>query len=138
MSASVKAPVGAPRVAVIERRGKFLVAEPFFAPAPRMAVSRDGRAGVGDLVLVTPSSGRTRAGRGGGRAVISRRLGRPDVARDVIEAFMLDRGLRRSFDPAVEHEARESDAGGFERLDEAGRRDLRVAADVHDRSCERA
>lgn len=118
--------MGAPRVAVIERRGKFLVAEPFFGSGPRMAVSRDGRAGVGDLVLVTSSSGRTRAGRGGGRAVVSRRLGRPDVARDVIEAFMLDRGLRRSFDPAVEHEARQSDAAGFERLDEAGRRDLRA------------
>ena len=32
--------------------------------------------------------------RGGGRA-IARRLGRPDVARDVIEALMIDRGLRR-------------------------------------------
>ncbi len=126
MSASVKAPVGAPRVAVIERRGKFLVAEPFFGSGPRMAVSRDGRASVGDLVLVTPSTGRTRAGRVGGRAVVARRLGRPDVARDVIEAFMLDRGLRRSFDPAVEHEARESDAAGFERVDEEGRRDLRA------------
>jgi ribonuclease R len=126
VSVSVEAPVGASRVAVIERRGKFLVAEPFFGSGPRMAVSRDGRAGVGDLVLVSPSSRRARGGRGGGRAVISRRLGRPDVARDVIEAFMLDRGLRRSFDPAVEHEARESDATSFERIEDAGRRDLRT------------
>src|SRR5579884_2765964 len=95
---------GAPRVAVIERRGKFLVAEPLFGPGPRFAVSRDRRVGVGDLVVVR--SAPARHGRGGGRAVVARRLGRPDVARDVIEALMVDRGLRRSFDPAVEREAR--------------------------------
>jgi ribonuclease R len=107
-------------VAVIERRGKFLVAEPFFGPGPRFAVSRDRRIAVGDLVLVRPAI--ARQGRGGGRAVVARRLGRPDVARDVIEALMLDRGLRRGFDPAVEREARaaaESQAG------DDGRRDLR-------------
>ena len=112
-----------PRVAVIERRGKFLVAEPFFDRGPRVAVSRDRRAEVGDLVLVNP--GARRNGRGGGRATIARRLGRPEVARDVIEALMVDRGLRRSFDPAVEREARDAResvevrAGG-------GRKDLRA------------
>ena len=41
------------------------------------------------------------------RAVLAdceRALGRPDVASDVLEALMLDRGLRRRFDPAVERE----------------------------------
>ncbi|HZU39887.1 MAG TPA: RNB domain-containing ribonuclease [Solirubrobacteraceae bacterium] len=104
-----RAPAFGPRVAVLERRGKFTVAEPFFAPGPRLAVSRDGRAGVGDLVLVRLDGGRGRGG-GGRRARIVRRLGRPDVARDVIEALMLDRGLRRTFDPAVAHEAREAAA----------------------------
>src|SRR5438309_11369828 len=84
----------APGVALIERRWKFLVAEPFFGPGPRFAVTRDHRASVGDLVVVRPGPGRN--GRGGGRAVVARRLGRPDVARDVIEALMVDRGLRRS------------------------------------------
>jgi ribonuclease R len=37
---------------------------------------------------------------------ILRVLGRAEVARDVIEALMLDRGLRREFDPAVREEAR--------------------------------
>ena len=37
-----------------------------------------------------------------------RRIGRPDVARDVIEALMLDRGLRRRFDAAVWQEARQA------------------------------
>jgi ribonuclease R len=50
-------------------------------------------------------------------------LGRPDVARDVIEAFMLDRGLRRGFDAAVEGEARA--AAERVRLDVGERRDLR-------------
>ncbi len=108
------------RVAVLARRGKFLVAEPFFGPGPRVVVSRDRRADVGDLVLL----GQARGGRRGGgrRMTIERRLGRPDVARDVIEALMLDRGLRRRFDPAVEHDAR----GAAERDDDfSGRRDLR-------------
>ena len=104
MSAAREALTSGPRVAVLARRGKFLVAEPFFAPGPRLVVSRDRAAGIGDLIVVRP--GAARNGRGGGRATIARRLGRPEVARDVLEALMLDRGLRRSFDPAVEHEAR--------------------------------
>jgi ribonuclease R len=97
---------GAPRVAVLERRGKFMVAEPFFAPGPRLVVTRDRRTDAGDLVVVNARAGRN--GKGAGRATVSRRLGRPDVARDVLEALMVDRGLRRSFDPAIEHEAREA------------------------------
>jgi ribonuclease R len=112
-------------VAVLERRGKFLVAEPFFGPGPRVVVGRDRRVRVGDLVVVRTDSRRNGGGGGQrprGRARIDRRLGRPDVARDVIEALMVDRGLRRSFDPAVEHEARESS----ETADPAPRRrDLR-------------
>jgi ribonuclease R len=109
------------RVAVLQRRGKFLVAEPFFDSGPRVVVSRDRRANPGDLVVVRPGSGRN--GRASSRAVIVRRLGRPDVARDVIEAFMVDRGLRRGFDPAVEHEARA--AAVVSGQDSPGRRDLR-------------
>jgi ribonuclease R len=113
---------GAARVAVIERRGKFLVAEPFFDSGPRLAVSRDPRVNVGDLVVVR--AGLARNGRRGGRASIARRIGRPEVARDVIEALMVERGLRRFFDPAVDHEAREAaDSRGSRAA--AGRRDLR-------------
>jgi ribonuclease R len=55
-----------------------------------------------------------------------RRIGRPDVARDVIEALMLHRGLRRRFDPVVEREAREAADAVGERERHAGRRrDLR-------------
>ncbi len=88
-----------PHVAVIERRGKFLVAEPFFGAGPRLAVSRDSRYDIGDLVAVTPGvSGR---GAKGSRARVHRRIGRPDVARDVIEALMVDRGLARAFEGPV-------------------------------------
>ena len=84
-----------PMVAVLEKRGRFLVAEPIFGPGPRTAVERGG-AGAGDLVLV-----------GGGKrgARVLRRIGRPDRARDVVEGLMLDRGLRRSYPRAASAEA---------------------------------
>jgi ribonuclease R len=108
---------------VLERRGRFVVARELFArptPGPGQLTVSPGRSGAapGDLVLVA-----IRPSRRGGRAEIVRRLGRPDVARDVIEALMLDRGLARRFDPALEREAREASAGG-----ERGRRDLRGLA----------
>jgi len=83
-------------VAVLEKRGRFFVATPFFERGRRLTVQRDGRARAGDLVAL-------RLGRGQLR--VERVLGRPDVARDVIEALMVDRGVRRGFDPAVEREA---------------------------------
>jgi ribonuclease R len=122
VSATVRDVRPAASVAVLARHGKFLVAEPFFGPGARLAVSRDRRFNVGDLVLVSPSAGAAGNGRGSRRVVVQRRLGRPDVARDVIGALMLDRGLQRSFDPAVEHEARSASSSA---PDESGRRDLR-------------
>ncbi len=116
---------GGARVAVIERRGKFLVAEPFLSPGPRMAVSRDSRYGIGDLVVVRPGvparGGRGRGG-GGGRARVVRRLGKPDVARHVLEALMIDRGLARGFDPAVSRAARQASEAA---VGVGDRRDLR-------------
>jgi len=109
----------APVVGVLERRGRFLTAEPFFARGRRMNVDRPRpgqQAGVGDLVLIAPSGPRAGHGR------VLKRLGRPDVARDVLEALMLDRGLRRRFDPLVEREARAA-AGGV--ATDVPRRDLR-------------
>jgi ribonuclease R len=84
-----------PLVAVLERRGRFLVAEPLFGRGPRTAVERGG-ADEGDLVLVG-------AGKRGARVV--RKLGRPNVARHVLEGLMLDRGLHRSYSRAASAEA---------------------------------
>jgi ribonuclease R len=123
VSATVKGAGQTARVAVLERRGKFLVAEPFFEPGPRLVVSRDRRFAVGDLVVVRPPA--SRDGRTRGRAAIARRLGRPDIARDVIEALMVDRGLQRGFDQAIEVQAHERAAAPLEL---AGRRDLRSMA----------
>ncbi|MDQ5835028.1 MAG: RNB domain-containing ribonuclease [Actinomycetota bacterium] len=99
MSSSVRSRparrLDAPVVAVLEKRGRFLVGEPLFGRGPRATVERGG-ADVGDLVLVG-------SGKRGARVI--RRLGRPDVARDVIEGLMLDRGLYRSYPRASTAEA---------------------------------
>jgi ribonuclease R len=108
-------------VAVLDKRGRFLVGEPFFGRGQQFMVDRDRRAGVGDLVLLKTGG---RGGQGGrGHAKVERRIGRPDVARDVLEALMLDRGLRRRFDPAVERAARTAAEG--DGIADAARRDLR-------------
>jgi ribonuclease R len=93
--------VSATQVALLEKRGRFLTGTPFFDRGRRVVVDRDRRAGPDDLVLL-----RT-AGQGRGHAKVARRIGRPDVARDVLEALMLDRGLTREFGPAVERAAEE-------------------------------
>ncbi|MEA2423476.1 MAG: ribonuclease [Thermoleophilaceae bacterium] len=88
----------APLVAVLSKRGRFTVAEPVFDPGRRITLDGGRRPGAsaGDLVLLG-------WGKRGARVV--RALGRPDVARDVLEGLMLDRGLRRAFPRAVEGEA---------------------------------
>ncbi len=110
-----------PVVAVLSKRGRLLVAEPLFERGGRrfsLNGKASGGARVGEMVLVG-------GGKRGPRVV--RSLGRPDVARDVLEALMLDRGLRRAFPRAVEieaDEAAESVAGGAAANATGGRRDL--------------
>jgi ribonuclease R len=89
----------APSVVLLEGRARFLVGERFFERCRRVTIGRaprDARPGL--LALVAPE-------RGGTRASVVRMLGSPDVARDVIEALMVDRGLSRSFPPGVERAA---------------------------------
>jgi ribonuclease R len=93
----------APLVAVLEKRGRFLVAEPLFGRGPRTAVEPRG-AGPGELVLVG-------AGKRGARVV--RRLGRPDRAQDVVEGLMIDRGLHRAYSRAASGEAEEAVAAPY-------------------------
>jgi len=125
-----------PYVAVLERRGRFLTAERMFAGEDhaRLPGRRGASAGVvvgsargvgagaraGDIVLVQP-----RGRRGSGPRVL-RRIGRPDRARDVIEALMLDRGLRRRFPEELEREAGEAARRASRSPGE--RRDLRALA----------
>lgn len=116
-----EAPERSELVAVLETRGRFLIGQPFFGCGPQLIVDRDKRAAVGDLVLLR--MGTRGGGRGRGHAKIVRRVGRPDVAQDAIEALMLDRGLRRRFDPAVERAARVAAEGSG--VPDVPRRDLR-------------
>jgi ribonuclease R len=90
-----------PRVVLLEQRGRFLVGEPFFGRGRWVTVERSRDARPGRLALLRPDSR-------GKRFKIDRVLGRPDVARDVIEALMLDRGLRRAFPPGVERSAKDA------------------------------
>jgi ribonuclease R len=136
-SGSVRGPRGGADtyVAVLERRGRFLTAERMFparepSPGPGRRGASDrtvvgsarggGGARAGDIVLV-----RTRSRRGSGPQVV-RRIGRPDRARDVIEALMLDRGLRREFGEGLEQDAREAARAASRSPGE--RRDLRSLA----------
>ncbi len=88
----------APLVAVLSKRGRFTVAEPVFERGRQITLDSGRRPGasLGDLVLLG-------WGKRGARVV--RSLGRPDVARDVLEGLMLDRGLRRVFPRSAEGEA---------------------------------
>jgi ribonuclease R len=104
-------------VAVLEKRGRFLVGIPFF---PRhagdrnrsIAIDRHRDARPGRLVVLASGSG---------RAKIERVLGKPDVARDVIEALIIDRGLMRRFPAGVERAAKEA----IETVENRDREDLR-------------
>ncbi|MCD6726399.1 MAG: RNB domain-containing ribonuclease [Solirubrobacteraceae bacterium] len=90
-------------VVLLEGRGRFLVGEPLFERGRRWSLARGSArdAQPGRMALVQPRPA-------GGQAAILRVLGRPDVARDVLEALMLHRGLARRFPHAVELAAREA------------------------------
>jgi ribonuclease R len=126
-------------VAALEKRGRFWAAEPVFPPprsddggrhprasrrialASNRLADRGGEAArSGDLVLVGKAD---RNPPTHGRAQITRVLGRPDVARNLIEGLLLDRGLARGFEATVEREARAAAARKIQATD--GRRDLR-------------
>jgi ribonuclease R len=110
---------GSPVVGTLEKRGRHLTVAPVFERGRAVPVENARDARLGDLVLARPGRG---AG-GKGRAKVVRVLGRPDNARALIEALMLDRGLARRFDPAVERAARAArDSGGAV---DVPRRDLR-------------
>ncbi|HEX8074652.1 MAG TPA: hypothetical protein VF545_06685, partial [Thermoleophilaceae bacterium] len=70
-----------PRVAVLSKRGRFVVAEPLFERGRQVTLDGSARRGanIGDMVLL---------GWGKRGARVARSLGRPDAARDVLEALM--------------------------------------------------
>ena len=92
-----------PRVAVLARRGKFLVAEPFFGAGPADG-RQPGPPGGGRRPDRRARRDRPQRPRRAGGRRSTRRLGRPDVARDVIEGADGRPRPAAPFDPAVEHE----------------------------------
>jgi ribonuclease R len=85
------------RVATVERRGRFKIAEPLFERGPQVALAR------GSIDLDPGDIGLVDFGPGGARAL--RALGSADRARDVVAALLWDRGMDRGFSAALESEA---------------------------------
>ena len=86
------------RVGLVAKRGRLTVVEPFFERGPQ-----DGRRparpprprGSATSCWCAPCAARPAGG--GARLEVVRSLGRPDVARDVVEALLYDRGHHRRF-----------------------------------------
>jgi ribonuclease R len=117
-----------PMAAVLVPKGRALVARPLFDKGSAIQLKQEGKRSkplrANELVMIEPAG--VARGKNRGRQVtqpvgqIVRRIGSPDVARDVIEALMLERGLARRFDGAVENHAKKAAEGP----DEYARRDL--------------
>lgn len=82
---------------LVARRGRFLVAEPYFEPGLPITLGRRGGtpAEVGELVLVAPAAG-------GGRGRVVERLGDPEDIDAVLHALAGQAGAARRFPAAVE------------------------------------
>lgn len=105
------------RVAVISKRGRFLVGELLFERGAQLTLAGGRRVRSGQMVLVELDRGRAR---------VIRELGRPERAADVVEALLADRGLRRGFPAALELDASAAAVAAAKR--DPGRRDLRALA----------
>jgi ribonuclease R len=79
-------------VVEIRRRGKLVVGEPFFTPGVPLVLDRKGLRDVdaGDLALVR---------RGPGRARLEQVLGPAAQIENVLEALLVEEGLRAPFEP---------------------------------------
>jgi ribonuclease R len=79
-------------VVEVARRGKLVVGEPFFVPGVPLVLDRKGLgdAGAGDLAVVRP---------GRGRARVERVLGPARSIEAALEGLLVERGLRRPFEP---------------------------------------
>jgi ribonuclease R len=102
-------------VGVLARRGRFVVAEPLFERGRRVTVDlrRGADAALGSMALIS-------SGRRPGRPRVIRSLGRPDRARDVVEALLAERGYTRRFSEELERSARDA----AQAADEGRRREL--------------
>ena len=113
-NASVNDEEGGPRLVActVERRGRFLVAQPFFDEGQQLALGRRSGLAVeaGELVVVEHA---------GGSARVVERLGSPDHVGHVLRALLLERGLAPGWPETALREARSA----AERREEDGQRD---------------
>ena len=101
-------------VAVVGRRGRFLVAEPLFERgAGQVAIGGGARVRGGELVAVQTH---------GARASVIAELGDPGVARDIAAALIWERFGQRGFSGGLEDDA--ADAAADALAADSGRRDL--------------
>ncbi|MSO42118.1 MAG: RNB domain-containing ribonuclease [Solirubrobacterales bacterium] len=105
------------RVVVVSKRGRFQVCERLFERGPQLPLGKDHRIRAGRMALVEIARGKAKP---------LRDLGSPKLARDVVDALVLDRGLRPTFPKRLEGGAREAAAAA--KRDSAKRRDLRDLA----------
>ena len=85
------------RVAVISKRGRFLVGDPLFErDGDRITLGGGRKARPGALALLEVSNGRGK---------VLEELGREDRAADVLRALLRDQGMGRGFGRRVEEEA---------------------------------
>ena len=119
MTQAEEPPRAAPVVCEVGRRGRLLVAEPFFEFGVPLTLGRRGAGDVaeGDLVAVEPD--------GGGRGRVIDRLGRPDDVRAVLRGVAIEQGVAAPWPEAVEQEVAELGADPAEG----------VRVDLRDRVC---
>ncbi len=86
-----------PHVAIVQRKGRLIFAEPLFEPGRQVALGREARKQEGNLVLVDFTPGQIRLLRG---------LGSPDKPRDVVSALLWERS-HRGFRQKIEAVANE-------------------------------
>ena len=119
MTHAEEPPHAAPVVCEVGRRGRLLVAEPFFEFGAPLTLGRRGAGDVseGDLVSVEPD--------GGGRGRVIDRLGRPDDVRAVLRGVAIEQGVAAPWPEAVEQEVTGLGADSAES----------VRVDLRDRVC---
>ena len=112
---------GGPRLVActVERRGRFLVAQPLFDEGQQLALGRRSGLAVeaGELVVVEHA---------GGSARVVERLGSPDHVGHVLRALLLERGLAAEWPQPALREARRA----ARKREEDGRRDDLLALDA--------
>jgi ribonuclease R len=102
------------QVAVVGRRGRFLVAEPLFERgAEQVGIAGGLRVRGGEMVVIE---------RHGARASVVAEVGDPGIARDVAAALIWEHGGERGFGPELDAEA--NDAIAAAEPVEPQRRDL--------------